>query len=250
MLIYVWQAGHTGRQFGSGPKGIVVPAEPLKKLDVSWPGIRGGGRDWNPTSRILDRWAANAGRSEGAPSGKGYAVETRAIWGCLMKSAIVKRSIVVAGHKTSVSLEDAFWNGHDLVGAGRRNRCSAATRQSVIGRSAFRARLLSRPTFSRKGRARRNSRDDRLRCACFSLSLYGQPTGSRLPIRGSRLPPCPGEAARVRLATRRRGGRVAGRGAASRQVASAFSGRPLPSAARLSRVYVSHIAGLAAALPI
>jgi predicted DNA-binding ribbon-helix-helix protein len=28
-----------------------------------------------------------------------------------MKSAIVKRSIVVAGHKTSVSLEDAFWNG-------------------------------------------------------------------------------------------------------------------------------------------
>jgi predicted DNA-binding ribbon-helix-helix protein len=28
-----------------------------------------------------------------------------------MKSTVVKRSIVVAGHKTSVSLEDAFWNG-------------------------------------------------------------------------------------------------------------------------------------------
>jgi predicted DNA-binding ribbon-helix-helix protein len=27
-----------------------------------------------------------------------------------MKSSIVKRSIVVDGHKTSVSLEDAFWN--------------------------------------------------------------------------------------------------------------------------------------------
>jgi predicted DNA-binding ribbon-helix-helix protein len=27
-----------------------------------------------------------------------------------MKSSIVKRSIVIAGHKTSVSLEDAFWN--------------------------------------------------------------------------------------------------------------------------------------------
>ena len=26
-----------------------------------------------------------------------------------MKSPVVKRSIVVAGHKTSVSLEDAFW---------------------------------------------------------------------------------------------------------------------------------------------
>ena len=28
-----------------------------------------------------------------------------------MKSPVVKRSIVIAGHKTSVSLEDAFWTG-------------------------------------------------------------------------------------------------------------------------------------------
>ena len=28
-----------------------------------------------------------------------------------MKSPVVKRSIVIAGHKTSVSLEDAFWRG-------------------------------------------------------------------------------------------------------------------------------------------
>jgi len=27
-----------------------------------------------------------------------------------MKSLVVKRSIVVSGHKTSISLEDAFWN--------------------------------------------------------------------------------------------------------------------------------------------
>ena len=27
-----------------------------------------------------------------------------------MKSPVVKRSIILAGHKTSVSLEDAFWN--------------------------------------------------------------------------------------------------------------------------------------------
>ena len=27
-----------------------------------------------------------------------------------MKSPVVKRSIVIAGHKTSVSLENAFWN--------------------------------------------------------------------------------------------------------------------------------------------
>ena len=28
-----------------------------------------------------------------------------------MNSLVVKRSIVIAGHKTSVSLEDAFWQG-------------------------------------------------------------------------------------------------------------------------------------------
>ncbi|HET9717687.1 MAG TPA: ribbon-helix-helix domain-containing protein [Pseudolabrys sp.] len=27
-----------------------------------------------------------------------------------MKSSVVKRSIVISGHKTSVSLEDAFWD--------------------------------------------------------------------------------------------------------------------------------------------
>ena len=38
-----------------------------------------------------------------------------------MKSAVVKRSIVIAGHKTSVSLEDAFWKGLKEI-AGARNR--------------------------------------------------------------------------------------------------------------------------------
>jgi predicted DNA-binding ribbon-helix-helix protein len=28
-----------------------------------------------------------------------------------MKSPVIKRSIVIGGHKTSVSLEDAFWRG-------------------------------------------------------------------------------------------------------------------------------------------
>jgi predicted DNA-binding ribbon-helix-helix protein len=36
-----------------------------------------------------------------------------------MKSLVVKRSIVVAGHKTSVSLEDAFWNGMKEIASGR-----------------------------------------------------------------------------------------------------------------------------------
>jgi predicted DNA-binding ribbon-helix-helix protein len=37
----------------------------------------------------------------------------------VMKSPIVKRSIVIAGHKTSVSLEDAFWKGLKEIATGR-----------------------------------------------------------------------------------------------------------------------------------
>lgn len=36
-----------------------------------------------------------------------------------MKSPVVKRSIVIAGHKTSVSLEDAFWKGLKEIAAAR-----------------------------------------------------------------------------------------------------------------------------------
>ncbi len=36
-----------------------------------------------------------------------------------MKSPVVKRSIVIAGHKTSVSLEDAFWRALKEIAGGR-----------------------------------------------------------------------------------------------------------------------------------
>ena len=36
-----------------------------------------------------------------------------------MKSPVVKRSIVVAGHKTSVSLEDAFWKALKEIAVSR-----------------------------------------------------------------------------------------------------------------------------------
>jgi predicted DNA-binding ribbon-helix-helix protein len=36
-----------------------------------------------------------------------------------MKSPVVKRSVVVAGHKTSVSLEDEFWKGLKEIAGGR-----------------------------------------------------------------------------------------------------------------------------------
>jgi predicted DNA-binding ribbon-helix-helix protein len=44
-----------------------------------------------------------------------------------MKSSVIKRSIVLGGHKTSVSLEDAFWNG--LREIAKRNE----TLSSLVG---------------------------------------------------------------------------------------------------------------------
>ena len=45
-----------------------------------------------------------------------------------MKSLVIKRSIVVAGHKTSVSLEDAFWSGLKEIAARR-----AMTPSDLVG---------------------------------------------------------------------------------------------------------------------
>jgi len=65
-----------------------------------------------------------------------------------MKSSVVKRSIVIGGHKTSVSLEDAFWSDlkdiatsqsvtlSELVGAidarRQQNNLSSAIRLFVL----------------------------------------------------------------------------------------------------------------------
>jgi predicted DNA-binding ribbon-helix-helix protein len=41
-----------------------------------------------------------------------------------MKSPVVKRSVVLAGHKTSVSLEDAFWQGLKDIATSQRTTLS------------------------------------------------------------------------------------------------------------------------------
>ena len=42
-----------------------------------------------------------------------------------MKSLVMKRSVVLAGHKTSVSVEDAFWNSLKKIAARRHLTLSA-----------------------------------------------------------------------------------------------------------------------------
>jgi len=72
-----------------------------------------------------------------------------------MKSAVIKRSIVLDGHKTSVSLENEFWEGLReiavrekttlamLVGQIDRNRdsCNLSSAIRVFVFNHFRARL-------------------------------------------------------------------------------------------------------------
>jgi predicted DNA-binding ribbon-helix-helix protein len=42
-----------------------------------------------------------------------------------MQSAIVKRSVVIGGHKTSVSLEDDFWHSLKAIGRGQHKTLSS-----------------------------------------------------------------------------------------------------------------------------
>src|SRR5262249_13195038 len=49
-----------------------------------------------------------------------------------MKSPVIKRSIMLSGHKTSVSLEDAFWQGLKEI-AGHRNMSGSALIASIDG---------------------------------------------------------------------------------------------------------------------
>jgi predicted DNA-binding ribbon-helix-helix protein len=52
-----------------------------------------------------------------------------------MASTIVKRSVLVRGHKTSVSLEEPFWNGLKEIAAARRLPLSAVLQKVDLGRN-------------------------------------------------------------------------------------------------------------------
>ena len=51
-----------------------------------------------------------------------------------MKSPVIKRSILLAGHKTSVSLEDAFWQGLKEIAGKRATSLSALIAKIDAGR--------------------------------------------------------------------------------------------------------------------
>ena len=51
-----------------------------------------------------------------------------------MQSAIIKRSIVIDGHKTSVSLEDPFWESLKEIGRGQQVTLSKLVAKIDAGR--------------------------------------------------------------------------------------------------------------------
>jgi predicted DNA-binding ribbon-helix-helix protein len=53
-----------------------------------------------------------------------------------MKSSVIKRSIVIAGHKTSVSLENGFWDGLKVIAAERDMTLSDIVASIDDGRNA------------------------------------------------------------------------------------------------------------------
>lgn len=58
-----------------------------------------------------------------------------------MKSPVSKRSIVIAGHRTSISLEDAFWKGLREIARGR--NLTASEMASIIDAERTHANLSS-----------------------------------------------------------------------------------------------------------
>jgi hypothetical protein len=48
-----------------------------------------------------------------------------------MKSQVIKRSVVIGSHKTSVSLEEAFWSSLKEIAALRRCPCQTCSLQSM-----------------------------------------------------------------------------------------------------------------------
>jgi len=103
----------------------------------------------------------------------------------IMKSLVVKRSIIIDGHKTSVSIEDAFWKGLKEIARGRdltlsemvemiksghaHNNLSSAIRLFVLdhyrsrmgGLAARIAAPLHRETIESSGRHELLRRNDR-----------------------------------------------------------------------------------------
>jgi predicted DNA-binding ribbon-helix-helix protein len=94
-----------------------------------------------------------------------------------MKSLVLKRSVIVAGHKTSVSLEDAFWKSLREIAIRRDMTLSAllaaidAERQHANLSSAIRLFVLN---FYREELAIRDRREAAQEMITHALAIKPQ----------------------------------------------------------------------------
>jgi predicted DNA-binding ribbon-helix-helix protein len=99
-----WHAGATFRAYlnstfglGSGWRASSIFAG---AKGILWAAVHAA-----PQRRVITKTSVNSPESRLMEGG--------------MNSRVVKRSIIIAGHKTSVSLEDAFWRGLKEIASGR-----------------------------------------------------------------------------------------------------------------------------------
>jgi predicted DNA-binding ribbon-helix-helix protein len=97
-----------------------------------------------------------------------------------MKSPVIKRSIVIASHKTSVSLEDAFWSGLKEIAGVRGSTLSglvdAINTERHHGNLSSTIRLFVLDHFRAQAdasRAQASHRDLPVRGAASALDLNG-----------------------------------------------------------------------------
>jgi predicted DNA-binding ribbon-helix-helix protein len=79
-----------------------------------------------------------------------------------MKSLVVKRSIVLAGHKTSVSLEEPFWQGLKDIASKRRQSLSELVgridAERKFGNLSSAVRLFVLSHYQERGPSERTAR--------------------------------------------------------------------------------------------
>jgi predicted DNA-binding ribbon-helix-helix protein len=75
---------------------------------------------WAANPQCHRRPGVGLGRVHTRPLG----VSPRVRVGCPMQSSVVKRSVLIGKHKTSISLEDEFWTGLKEIAASRQTTCS------------------------------------------------------------------------------------------------------------------------------
>jgi predicted DNA-binding ribbon-helix-helix protein len=92
-----------------------------------------------------------------------------------MKSSVVKRSIVLAGHKTSVSLEEAFWNGLKDIAMGRHQTLSDLI--GIIDAERQHSNLSSAVRLFVLNHYQSRSSSERLIQSARYSALFGAPGG-------------------------------------------------------------------------